>query len=120
MKCFYSGTEAVGICKFCGRGLALASATEFPQGLACRNRCEAEVKSGVALAEVDRKLTALSAAMLQRQNSTALVSAVFCMLAGAGFIYFTGFDDGLSLPSFMGAAFFLYGGYSLVRALRAK
>ncbi len=111
MKCFYSGTDAVGICKSCGRGLALPFATEFPKGLACANRCEADVERLIRAGE------AVSAGSGSSAINTA-VSGVFSALAGGGFIYFTGgFIEGLSLTNFMGCAFILFGLYSVTRAL---
>ena len=46
MACFYHPTVgAVGICKHCGRGLCPACAAEVEgDGLACRNRHEAQVQ----------------------------------------------------------------------------
>jgi hypothetical protein len=117
MKCFYSGAEAVGICKSCGRGLSLAWAREYPQGLACRNRCETDVQHWIELGDLSAKVTRLSDTIVAQQNATAVVSALFCMIAGAGFIYFTGFAYGLSLTNFMGAAFILFGVYALIRAV---
>ncbi len=111
MKCFYSGAEAVGICKSCGRGLSLPFASEFPKGLACRDRCEAEVQ----------RLIRISEAAPDGPGGNAVntaVSGVFSMLAGGAFIYFTGgFGGGVSLTNFMGSAFVLFGLYSVLRAL---
>ena len=111
MKYFYSGADAVGICKSCGRGLALPFAREFPKGLACRDRCEAEVERLIRASEAAPGAHAGSSA-------NAAVSGVFSILAGGGFIYFTGgFGSGLNLTSFMGGAFILFGLYSVGRAL---
>ena len=44
MRCYYhQDREAVGICKSCNRGLCADCAAEIGAGLACRDRCEAEV-----------------------------------------------------------------------------
>jgi hypothetical protein len=41
MKCFYHHqSDAVGLCKNCGRGLCPGCASEVPDGLACAGRCE--------------------------------------------------------------------------------
>jgi len=46
MRCFYhDAAEAVAICKSCNRGVCRECAVEFPNGVACRNRCEAEVEA---------------------------------------------------------------------------
>src|SRR4030095_7607907 len=46
MLCFYhSSIEAVAICKNCSRGVCRDCAAEFPNSIACKNRCEAEVEA---------------------------------------------------------------------------
>ena len=46
MRCFYhDSTEAVAICKSCNRGVCRDCAVEFKNGVACKNRCEAEVEA---------------------------------------------------------------------------
>lgn len=45
MKCFYHpDREAVGICSACSKGLCAGCATDMGRGLACRDRCEPEVR----------------------------------------------------------------------------
>ena len=119
MKCFYSNADAVGLCKSCGRGLSLAHAAQFERGLACRNRCEADVQRLLDAPDVAGKLAAIERTLDRSANGNAAVSAVFSILAGAAFIYFTG-AGGVNLPSFMGGTFIVYGLWSLVRAFRAR
>jgi hypothetical protein len=46
MRCFYHDTvDAVAICKNCNRGVCRECAAEFPNGIACKNKCEAEVEA---------------------------------------------------------------------------
>jgi hypothetical protein len=46
MRCFYHrDRDAVGACKSCGRGVCPECAFELPNGLACRGRCEDEVRA---------------------------------------------------------------------------
>ncbi len=46
MRCFYHDTvDAVAICKSCNRGVCHECAIEFTNGVACKNRCEAEVEA---------------------------------------------------------------------------
>lgn len=45
MKCYYHPqVDAVGICKYCNKGLCLASAIDVGGGLACIGSCEERVK----------------------------------------------------------------------------
>ena len=44
MHCFYhNSVDAIAICKNCSRGLCRDCITEFPNGIACKGRCEQEV-----------------------------------------------------------------------------
>jgi hypothetical protein len=115
MKCFYSGSDAIGLCKSCGRGLALACATEFPNGLACKSRCEATVRE---LSEASQKQKEAAAALVTSTQVTTAASGVFSMLAGGGFLYFNRYSPGMNLINFMGGAFILFGLYSFLRAVR--
>ncbi|MBI2834374.1 MAG: hypothetical protein HYX76_08110 [Acidobacteria bacterium] len=46
MRCFYHRErDAVATCKNCGRGVCPDCAVDVGNGLACRDRCEAEVRS---------------------------------------------------------------------------
>ena len=50
MRCYnHHDTDAVGICKFCGRGLCPGCATEVEKAVACRDRCEADVVTLLSL-----------------------------------------------------------------------
>jgi len=46
MRCFYHhDLDAVAACKNCGRGLCPDCASDVGDGLACRGRCEEEVRA---------------------------------------------------------------------------
>ena len=50
MRCYnHHDKEAVGVCRFCGRGLCPGCATEVEKAVACRDRCEAEVATILSL-----------------------------------------------------------------------
>jgi hypothetical protein len=52
MKCFYHlQIDAVAICKNCNKGLCSDCAVELINGIACKNRCESEVKAIVEYLE---------------------------------------------------------------------
>jgi VIT1/CCC1 family predicted Fe2+/Mn2+ transporter len=61
MNCFYhSTTAAVGICKSCGKGLCPLCAADLGKGLACKGRCEEDVRgfihmSNYSIAMVDSR-----------------------------------------------------------------
>ena len=49
MLCFYHhDKQAVGLCRYCGKGICSECSVDLGGGLACRNRCEDKVR-GVTL-----------------------------------------------------------------------
>ncbi len=45
MKCFYhNNKDAIGICKNCSKGLCKECVTEIDKSIACKNKCEMDVK----------------------------------------------------------------------------
>lgn len=45
MRCFYhQDKEAVGTCRYCGKGLCPECAVDLGGGLACRNKCEEKAR----------------------------------------------------------------------------
>jgi hypothetical protein len=80
MRCFYHrDVEAVGNCKNCARGLCGACASEVENGLACRNRCEEEVR---AL----NRIVARNKTAFERASATYLRTALFYVLLGVVFL----------------------------------
>lgn len=50
MRCYnHHDKDAVGLCRFCGRGLCPSCATEVEKAVACRDRCESEVTTILSL-----------------------------------------------------------------------
>lgn len=84
MRCFYHQTvEAVATCKSCGRGLCPTCASDVGNGLACRDRCEEEVRSLNRV--IERNKTAYQKARGAYTRTAAfygLVGGVF-LLGGA-------------------------------------
>jgi hypothetical protein len=79
MRCFYHHeAEAVAVCKNCGRGLCAGCAVEVGNGLACPNRCEADVR---ALNEV----IARNRTAYQKTSGAYARIAAFYVLIGAVF-----------------------------------
>ena len=83
MRCYYHpSVEAVAGCKNCSRGLCMECAVDVGNGLACRARCENEVRSLNEI--IQRNKTAY-----QKTQSAYVRTAVFygglgglCLLAG--------------------------------------
>ena len=82
MNCFYHPEKpAVGICKYCQRGLCSDCAALIDDCLACKNRHEENVR---ALEE----MTARNILQAQRIGSSYLRNAIFYGLVGLAFASF--------------------------------
>lgn len=110
MRCFYHrDTEAVGICKSCGRALCPDCVADIGKGIACSGRCEEDARAVIALVERNIRLSP----QMARARSTA---AVFNLFVGSVFIAW-GITDAerFSLIIILGACVFAYGIFGLVQ-----
>jgi len=86
MKCFYhNSVDAVAICKNCNRGICQECASELLNGVACKNRCEAEVEAVNNL--INRNKTSY-----QKASSAYSRNALIFLLLGILFLAFGGID----------------------------
>ncbi|MCB0310068.1 MAG: hypothetical protein KDD42_02455 [Bdellovibrionales bacterium] len=85
MKCItHQNVDSVGCCRWCGRGLCAECCVELPEGLACRDRCESDVK---ALGEYMR-LAISKGGVLGSFRTGALMYLVFTVFfAGLGVLF---------------------------------
>jgi hypothetical protein len=87
MKCFHHhDADAVGVCKSCGKGLCVPCAVDIGRGLACRERCEEDVRNLIHLVDNNMRLSPASQAMLGKQPRAYLASGTFQILAGCLFM----------------------------------
>lgn len=93
MKCFYHhAVDAVAICKNCNRGICSDCCSELLNGVACKNRCEAEVEAINYL--IDRNKTSY-----QKVSSAYSRNALIFLLMGILFFAF-GVIDIAQNPTF--------------------
>ena len=86
MKCFKHGdVDAVGVCKWCGKGLCADCAVDTDGGLACRDSCEEKVKK---LSELSSGETELS----RKVDTIQTIWAVAFLMAGLLFFFMEGRD----------------------------
>jgi hypothetical protein len=96
MECFtHRGAPAVGTCRACLRGLCRECAAEQRLGLACRGRCEDDVRALAATLEQSIRTAQLGAGMLQQTPRLWLGLALVSLAVGVFVVLF-----GLSLPSY--------------------
>ena len=114
MKCFYDPSQdAIGTCKCCGRGLSADHLTDLGKGLACRGRCEEDVRSLVTLIHRNVSSSAATNQILKRSSLTAYGSGVFLTVTGLIFT-FTGLRERrLDSTLFLGIGFLAYGVWTL-------
>lgn len=119
MKCFHDPTQdAVGTCKSCGKGLSLDYAVDLGKGLACKNRCEDDVRGLIALIDNNVALRATSKQLIEGSGRAGIISSIFYLLVGATFLT-TGliFWDRISIfPIVLGALFVVWSLFSLFRS----
>ena len=89
MKCFYHPeADAVAICRNCSKGLCRDCAVEVENGIACKDRCEAQVKAIVELVERNKTLLQKTSGAYSR---LAIVFALMgLLLLGSGFFIIIG------------------------------
>jgi hypothetical protein len=126
MNCFYHPTVvAVGTCKSCCKGLCKECAVDLGKGLACKGRCEEDVKAVIGLIERNIKLSPASEQLVNAARSNRYLGAAFYLIFGLLFLVFAayqyltvGFQSGDLLLWGMGVAFLIFGLVVLKRALR--
>ena len=83
MNCFqHPQTTAVGLCKHCSRGLCQECAHDEGFGLACKDRCEGEVKAVSQIIERNKSVYGKTAAVYLRGGVLfALMGLLFILFA---------------------------------------
>ena len=121
MHCFYhQDKEAVGVCKSCGKGLCPDCAAEVPKGLACRGRCEEDVRTVVALIDRNIKLSPKTAEILESSRKVRSSSAIFNLVIGVVFVAWGLSNmERFSFVVVLGACFLVYGIFGLLQARNA-
>ena len=108
MNCFYHpNTPAIGLCKYCQRGLCTECAAVIDDVLACKNRHEGDV-------HMQEQLTARNLFQSRRVKSGYMRNAIFYGLVGAVFAAF-----GLWQYKWLGlqaVVFIMLGGFLLYAA----
>ena len=83
MTCFnHNRLAAVGICKYCNKGLCEKCAVDLGIGLACINKCESQVKVMSELMERGVKTYKNQAALFLRYSILQFVVGGFSFLFG--------------------------------------
>ena len=119
MKCFYNPTQdAIGACRSCGKGLSKEYAVDLGKGLACKGRCEDEVRKLIALVDRNISLSSTNHSLLKGRAFYAtpffhLPLGVICLITGVVLEF-----DFLFIV--LGALFIAYGLFTFGRARTVK
>ena len=122
MRCFqHPDRDAVGICKCCGKGLCPDCLTDLGKGLACRDRCEEQVRSVNDMIERNLRLAPATRQIVHSNRSARIQAALLQLVLGLVFLgWWFQSETRLDLTLLFGAVFLLNGGYSLFQACRMK
>ena len=126
MNCFYHpSSTAVGTCKSCGKGLCLTCAIDLGKGLACRNRCEDEVRALINLIDSNVSRVKFSGELIDSAKRNRYVGAAFYIVFGLLFLGFVAYQYSqrpMQQPDYlligMGILFTLFGLFTLRNAIR--
>jgi hypothetical protein len=119
MKCFYDlSKDAVGTCKSCGRGISFDHLTDMGKGLACKGRCEDDVKALISL--IDRNIASSSATsqILKRGSNTGYGSATFLTVMGLIFTLTGLREPRMDFTLYLGIGFLAYGVWTFIRVYK--
>ena len=108
MKCFtHRSSDAVAVCRSCGRALCPDCISEVGLSCACKNRCESDVARFHEMLTRDRPGPAIP------PNIIGYDRVIFLMVMGVGFVWFGLYYIGDHGPKLffaaLGVAFFIFG-----------
>lgn len=96
MKCFHHpANDAVGSCSACGKGLCTECAVDLERGLACKNRCEHEVRRIIDLRDYTFTAPQITKTSLERARSVHIRAGIYTIITGTLFVgwgWSRGFD----------------------------
>lgn len=122
MKCFYhQDRHAVGSCKSCGKGVCPDCAVDLGKGLACRSHCEENAQAVIDLIDQNIRLAPRTAKLLDSNRRVRTGASGFNLVLGVVFVLWGFTDpDRLSFLVVVGVCFLLFGGFSIIQAIRME
>jgi hypothetical protein len=109
MRCYnHSDTEAVAICKSCGKALCQECAIDLGRGIACQGQCEADVQMLISIVDNNAKT-------YSTVKSRSLYAPIFFIIVG---IIFGGYGmlsgNMFGFMFVLGVCFVLYGVIAMI------
>src|SRR5690348_13649686 len=108
MKCFtHRDSDAIAICRSCGRALCVACIAEVGRSCACKGRCESDVERFNEMLSRDRSGPPTPASIVGYDR------VIFLMIIGVGFVWFGFYFFAGQIQRWffaaLGGAFFIFG-----------
>lgn len=117
MKCYYHPEkDAVALCKSCHRALCRDCASEVPNGVACKGKCEEEA---MFLNEMVQRNKGLYAKTANTYYRSALINLIMALVF-AGFGAYTEIETLKPFLYLMGGVMFLAGILTVISAMKFK
>jgi hypothetical protein len=120
MSCYYHQDRAdVGGCKSCGKALCPECAVDLGKGLACRGRCEEDVRALIQVMDSSIQFWPRTTRLLEYSKRIHSGTGLFLMGAGVVFVAWGLTDiEGLTFPIVLGLGLMAFGGYWFFLARR--
>ena len=111
MNCFYHPTDsAVGICKSCQKALCMTCAVDLGKGLACKSRCEEDVRRLIEIVETSVRYSPASRSIVAASRRSGMIQSTLAALMGVVFLWWgLRSGEGMMFVAVMGAVFLIYG-----------
>jgi len=120
MKCAgHPESDAIGICLACARGVCDQCAVDLGRALACKDRCEPEVRRLLDLRDFSFSQPSTQSAILGRTKRAYTRSGVFFVFLGGVFALWGYFYAQAQFLAILGIVFACYGLWQIVAARRS-
>lgn len=114
MKCYnHHTTDAIAICKSCGKGLCQDCAAELPNGIACKNKCEDRVNLLNSMVDNNAKIIAASNRNIKATGYFSIIFGGLFAILGTTFFLSNNIFGMIFVT--IGLVFMLYGILRLVK-----
>lgn len=123
MNCFYhSDVQAVGLCKSCMRGLCVACAADSSRSLACKERCEEDVRQLDEMIQRNARLIDVATVNARGQRTAMIVVGIFVALFGGFFVWgsLQREEEPIWVMLVLGVLLILYALYMILRSYRFR
>lgn len=121
VKCYYHAErDAVGLCGACHRGICADCARDMQRGLACRGRCEHEVRRLLDLRDFSFTQPHQAETVLRASAGAQVRSSIFLIMLGVIMVVYGLYNRRLTFLLWLGGVELVFGAVNLWRVLTRK